>query len=107
MRYLRSGIHYQVTGDAKVEVGSNTKYAAIHQLGGTIEIPARQVMVRYRSLAGRVLFADKKHKRATERQVTIPAHQVSIPARPFLGISSADDREIRGIVLDWVVGRVG
>lgn len=53
MRYLRSGIHYQVTGDAEVEVGSNTKYAAIHQLGGTIEIPARQVVVRYRSLAGR------------------------------------------------------
>ncbi|WOI46495.1 hypothetical protein [Acidovorax sp. BLS4] len=57
MRYLRSGIHYQVTGDAEVEVSSNTQYAAIRQLGGTIEIPARQAMVRYRSLAGRVLFA--------------------------------------------------
>ena len=28
--YLRGGIHYQVTGDAEVQVGSNTKYAAIH-----------------------------------------------------------------------------
>lgn len=103
--YLRDGIHYQVKGDAEVEVGSNTKYAAIHQLGGAIDVPARQATVRYRSVAGRVLFSGKKNKRATERQVTIPAHQVSIPARPFLGVSSEDDREIRTIISDWVVGR--
>ena len=100
--YLRSGIHYQVTDDAEVQVGSNTKYAAIHQFGGAIEKPARQAIVRYRSEAGRVLFAGKKHQGATERQVTIPAHQVNMPARPYLGISAADDAEIRAIILDWV-----
>ena len=100
--YLRSGIHYQVTGDAEVQVGSNTKYAAIHQFGGAIEKPARQATVRYRSEAGRVLFAGKKHQGATERQVTIPAHQVNMPARPYLGISAADDAKIRAIILDWV-----
>ena len=100
--YLRGGIHYQVTGDAEVQVGSNTKYAAIHQFGGAIEKPARQATVRYRSEAGRVLFAGKKHQGATERQVTIPAHQVNMPARPYLGISAADDAEIRAIILDWV-----
>lgn len=103
--YLRGGIHYQVTGSAEVEVGSSTKYAAIHQLGGAIDVPARQATVRYRSVAGRTLFAGRKHKRAIERQVTISAHQVNIPARPFLGISSEDDREIREIVLEWVVSR--
>ena len=103
--YLRGGIHYQVTGDAEVQVGSNTKYAAIHQFGGAIEKPARQATVRYRSEAGRVLFAGKKHQGATERQVTIPAHQVNMPARPYLGISAADDAEIRAIILDWVVER--
>lgn len=105
--YLRGGIHYQVKGDAEVEVGSNTKYAAIHQLGGTIEKPARHATVRYRSVAGRVLFAGKTHKRATERLVTIPAHQINTPARPFLGISLSDDAEIRQIVMDWVVQRRG
>ena len=100
--YLRSGIHYQVTDDAEVQVGSNTKYAAIHQFGGAIEKPARQAIVRYRGEAGRVLFAGKKHQGATERQVTIPAHQVNMPARPYLGISAADDAEIRAIILDWV-----
>ena len=103
--YLRSNVRYQVTGPAEVEVGSNSEYAAIHQLGGTIQIGARQATVRYRSVAGRVLFAGKKHKRVTQRQVTIPAHQVTIDARPFLGVSTEDDRNIREIVADWSMER--
>ena len=104
--YLRGGIHYQVTGAAEVEVGSNTKYAAIHQLGGSIDQNAQSRKVRYRSVSGRVLFAGKKHKKGvTERWVTRGAYQVNIPARPFLGISAEDDKEIRSIILDWVVER--
>lgn len=103
--YLRSGIRHQVTGDTSVEVGANLAYAAIHQLGGTIDMPARQATVRYRSVAGRTLFASRKHKRATERQVSIGKHQVVMPARPYLGISQADDQEIREIILDWVLSR--
>ena len=100
--YLRSGIRYQVTGAAEVEVGSNTKYAAIHQLGGSIDQNAQSRKMRYRSVAGRVLFAGKKHKRATERAVTIPVHFVKIPARPFLGLSAEDDREISRIIREWL-----
>ena len=104
--YLRSGIRYQVTGAAEVEVGSNTKYAAIHQLGGSIDQNAQSRKMRYRSVAGRVLFAGRKHKRGvTERWVTRGAYQVNIPARPFLGISAEGDKEIRSIILDWVVER--
>lgn len=103
--YLRRGVRYQVTGPAEVEVGSNSEYAAIHQLGGTIEIKARQATVRYRSVAGRVLFASKKHKRVTERQVTIPAHQVTIDARPFLGVSAEDEKNIQKIAADWLLDR--
>ena len=104
--YLRSGIRYQVTGAAEVEVGSNTKYAAIHQLGGSIDQNAQSRKMRYRSVAGRVLFAGRKHKRGvTERWVTRGAYQVNIPARPFLGISTEDDKEIRSVILDWVVER--
>ena len=60
--------------------------------------------MRYRSVAGRVLFAGKKHKRATERAVTIPVHFVKIPARPFLGLSAEDDREISRIIREWLAG---
>lgn len=101
--YLRSGIHYQVTGQTSVVVGSNTEYAAIHQLGGTIGQNAQSRKVRYRSVAGRVLFAGKRHKSATERWVTRSAYQVKMPARPFLGISAEDDVRIRGIITNWVV----
>lgn len=101
--YLRSYIHYQASADS-VEVGSNQKYAAIHQFGGEIDMPERQATVRYRSVAGKVLFAGKKHKRATERSVTIPVHFVKIPARPFLGLSAEDDREIQRIIRDWLAG---
>ena len=104
--YLRGGIHYQVTGPAEVEVGSNTKYAAVHQLGASIDQTPQSRKVRYRSVAGRVLFAGTKHKRGvTERWVTRGAYQVNIPARPFLGISTEDGKEIRSIILDWVVER--
>ena len=101
--YLRSYIHYQASADS-VEVGSNQKYAAIHQFGGEIDMPERQATVRYRSVAGKVLFAGKKHKRATERSVTIPVHFVKIPARPFLGLSAEDDREISRIIREWLAG---
>ena len=102
--YLRSYIHYQIPDAQTVEVGSNQKYAAIHQFGGEIDKPERQAAVRYRSVAGRVLFAGKKHKRATERAVTIPVHFVKIPARPFLGLSAEDDRKIQRIIRDWLAG---
>ena len=101
--YLRSYIHYQIPDAQTVEVGSNQKYAAIHQLGGTIDMPARQATARYRSVAGRVLFAKKSHTRGvTEKAVGIGAHQVKIPARPFLGISAQDDARIMEIIQAWV-----
>lgn len=104
--YLRGLIRYQTIDDNTVEIGSDRKYAAIHQFGGDITIPSRPATVRYRSKAGRVLFASKKHTRGVkERAVTIPAHTIKMPARPFLGISVADDQEIRDIIRDWVVQR--
>lgn len=99
------GPRWQPIDDNTVEVGVNAKYGAIHQFGGEIQMPVRQATVRYRSVAGRVLFAGRKHKKVTQRQVTIAAHSITMPARPFLGISGADDQEIRQIIQDWVVER--
>lgn len=104
--YLRRGIRYQVDGDRSVLVGTNSPYGAIHQKGGTIEMRARQATLRTRSVAGRILFASKKHKRAQERNVTIPAHEVNMPARPYLGVSSKDQVEIGDIVRAWIRERV-
>lgn len=103
--YLRSSIQYQVTGANSVEVGTNNKYAAIHQHGGIIDQNAQSRRVRFRSVAGRVLFAGKRHKKVTERWVSRGAYQVKIPARPFLGISADDENAIGSIVMDWVSGQ--
>lgn len=101
--YLRRSIRYQVTDPSTVEVGTNVEYAAIHQLGGSITQNAQSRLQRYRSVAGRVLFAANKHKRGvTQRWVTRGAYQVNIEARPFLGLSTDDEAGIRSIILDWL-----
>lgn len=68
-----------------VEWGSNLVYAAIHQLGG--EIAARVAAYLHFRVGGR--WVRKK--------------SVKIPARPYLGISPADENEIGGIVEDYLM----
>lgn len=79
-----SGSLSHIATAEEVRVGSPKEYAAIHQLGGTIE---KKEGSRY--MAGR-RFA----KRDVEggKDVTIKAHTITIPARAFIGIS-ADDEE--------------
>ena len=93
-------LYDSITGEASAKeaaVGSNVVYAAAHQLGAEIEKPERQATVRLRKVKGRTRFASKTHKRKREMDVTIGAHTVTIPARPWLGFSKEDREEIRAI----------
>lgn len=79
-------------------IGSNKRYAAIHQFGGTIDRAPYPTRVRLRtdakgnlirqgdegSAKGRAVFAKDKHKRARETWAQVDAYQVTIPARPYL-----------------------
>lgn len=79
-------------------IGSNVAYAAIHQLGGDIQRAAHSMRVRHRTDAkgelirtGRfkgkgLVFAKDSHKRALTRWFEVSAHQVSIPARPYMPV---------------------
>ena len=78
--YLRSYIHYQIPDAQTVEVGSNQKYAAIHQFGG--EIRAKGGSLRFRLANGGFATVQK----------------VTMPARPFLGISDDDRDDILDII---------
>lgn len=83
--------------DTRVEVGTNVEYAAIHQRGGTIDQPARSAQVHFKThkRTGARLKGFRRVKAADEhRNVVIPAHQVHMPARPFLGIDDDDERAI-------------
>lgn len=102
---LRSTIRYQLEPDA-VLVGSDRKYAAIHQFGGTIDIAARSQHVFFRrNDAGEVgrLFVKKSQSNFAQR-ATLGAYTIKMPARPFLGISDADRDEISRLTQDHLLG---
>jgi len=78
--YLRK-IVFQVEGDM-VLVGSPMEYAAIHQFGGTIRPKSGKAL----AFGGRVVAS------------------VTIPARPYLGVSDADAAGIEDLVSDYLAG---
>lgn len=83
---LAGSINAAASADG-VRVGSPKEYAAIHQLGGTIQKTAGK-----RWMAGR-RFA-KREERPDGHEVDIAAHAIRIPARPFLGVSRDDEAGI-------------
>lgn len=70
-------------------VGTNVKHAATHQFGE----PSRTIRAR-RKKALRFQVGGK--------WVSKKAVKVSIPARPFLGLSDEDMQEIKGTVEDYI-----
>jgi len=105
---LRSSIVYRVASRDTLEIGTNVVYGAIHQFGGTIQcaafsswrnlrLDARGNLVRQgkeRRAANLARFAKATHKRVRKVQFTVDAHGITIPARPFLGLSEQDRRTI-------------
>lgn len=100
---LAGSINYDATND-EARVGSPVEYAAIHQLGGTIQKPARQAKIyRKRDADGQIGRRFVKRSDAdVVTDVTIPAHTITIPARPFLGLSAEDELTIGEIAEDWL-----
>lgn len=101
--HLAGSINHAATND-EVRIGSPVAYAAIHQLGGTIAKPERQAKIfRKRDADGNVgrRFV-RKSDADVVTDVTIPAHSIRIPARPFLGISLADETAIIEDAIDWL-----
>lgn len=80
---LRNSINSRPS-DHNVLVGTNVIYAAIHQFGGTIK-PKNASHLFFR-IGGSLVVADS----------------VTLPARPFLGISEQDEAMVSEIVFDFV-----
>ena len=115
----------QNSGKDFAEWGVNRVYAAIHQFGGSIERAAKPITVRHRTDAkGNLLrsaimngkgliFAKTSHKRALSRTFDGKAHQIKIPARPFLPVRAdgslyqAEQAEILAQIEAWLAGGVG
>lgn len=82
---LMNSITFEASPD-HAEWGSNLIYAGIHQVGGRITAKNAKALV------------------FNIGNQTIAVKSVDIPARPFLGISAEDEREIGHIVNDWADG---
>jgi phage virion morphogenesis protein len=80
---LRDSINAQA-GNDQVSVGTNVIYAAIHQFGGTI-VPKNASHLFFR-IGDRLVKTDS----------------VTLPARPYLGISADDETAIAEIVFSFV-----
>lgn len=83
---LRRSIDYAATPE-KVMVGSNLPYARIHQKGGTVK-PKKGKYLKFKGLDGKDAFVK----------------EVTIPARPYLGVSSEDMEEVRETMADFLKG---
>jgi len=87
---LRNSIH-GASGPDFAKVGTDVKYAAIHQFGGDINIPARTQTNAF-STGGRFMSRKKagssKAKSIKVWTGKIGAHTIHIPARPFLPVDA-------------------
>lgn len=83
---LRKSIDYAAT-PGKVMVGSNLKYARIHQLGGLIK-PKNGKALKFKGSSGQDVFVK----------------EVKMPARPFVGVSKSDLEEVRETIAAFIAG---
>ncbi|EFO30937.1 prophage MuSo2 protein [Roseibium sp. TrichSKD4] len=81
---LADSIDHQLAGGSEVAWGSALVYAAIHQEGGTITPKKGKVLV------------------FTAGGATVFAQSVTIPARPYLGLSDRDGREHEAMALRFI-----
>lgn len=88
-------------------VGTNKVYALIQQLGGTVEHAARQHTLYFRAdeNTGEIGNRFVKRKRSNfSQEVTIAAHKVEIPARPFLQMTEVELRQIEAAAAAFMTG---
>lgn len=92
--------------DRSAEVGTNVEYAGIHQFGGDIQHYARSQTMSFKKVRKRYRFATRGTKGAEERKITIGEHQVTIPARPYLGFGPNDITAIQDEASDFLAREV-
>jgi phage virion morphogenesis protein len=96
---LRGTIRWQLMGANAVAIGTDRPYGRIHQIGGTITQGARsELFTRNRRKSGAFKKGTKEGQGFTFKK-----RKIKIPARPYLGISSADQAIISEIVMDNIL----
>lgn len=105
---LKGSVSFEVAA-AGVLIGATAPYAGIHQHGGTIQMPARSGRIYRKQGADGSLgrqFAKRKNKTSVPTEVSVPAHAITIPARPYLGVGAADIDDIQALAIRWLSGQL-
>lgn len=76
-------------------VGTNSRYAAIHQFGGTIDIKPHTRLLTFKKyqrgqFKGKTLFAKNNKRASYGMKSAIGAYKIKIDARPFLKFTDED-----------------
>lgn len=102
-----AGSFSSVATASEVRVGTPVPYAAIHNLGGEIEQPARKQTI-YQRYDEKTDTLHQKFVRKSRsnfaRDVDVGAHTITMPARQFAGVSQEGEKVILGIAQDWLRG---
>lgn len=101
---LRGSFNLQATIEGAT-LGSPVEYAAIHFLGGKIKKKARQHTI-YQHYDEKTDTLDQKFRKKSRsnfaREVVIGEHTITIPSRPYAGVSKQDEKIIFGIADEWL-----
>jgi phage virion morphogenesis protein len=98
----------QESGRDYAQVGTNVAYARIHHFGGTIERAPHSLRVRHRTDAkgnllrrdGKLLiFAKDSHRRARTTWREVRPYKITLPARPFLSLTTDDWARVRAVTM--------
>ena len=92
---------------ASIEIGTNVKYAGVHQFGfsGSVSVRSHTRKVKSRDVFWRDIFTRKK-KLIAKGIGFVRSHtrRMNIPARPFLVVQDEDVAEIKHIIKDYLLG---
>jgi len=94
--------------DTFVEVGTNKKYAAVHQFGEDIDVPAHNRKLFFKNFKsgkrkGRTYFS-KEGKASYGKSVEIEGYKVHIDARPFMMVQDDDWPNIAEKLNNYIIG---
>lgn len=103
--YLRNTLRWQVNAD-ELLFGTDRAYGAIHHFGGEIQIAARSQQAYYRQKKSGEIDNQfvRKNKSNFAKWHTIPAYKISIPARPWLGVSKTEGETLISLAKKYLQG---
>jgi phage virion morphogenesis protein len=123
--YLRQQILASVSGNT-LTLGTTAvtaAYAAIQHYGGTINRAAGSIKVRHRTASNGdllrsaimngkgLIFAKNSHARAIEREFSVGAHKITIPARPYMPVRPdgtlypQEQADVLAALNEYLIGR--